>query len=75
MRASTFRLQVGPSTIRSSKWMVTEGSPDGLVLTGAGWGHGVGLCQMGAIGRARKGQGGGHIVREYYPGATILTVY
>jgi stage II sporulation protein D len=75
MRASTFRLQVGPSKIRSTKWMVTEGSPDGLVLTGAGWGHGVGLCQMGAIGRARKGKNGGTIVRTYYPGAKILTVY
>jgi stage II sporulation protein D len=75
MRASTFRLQVGPSKIRSTKWTVTEGSPDGLVLSGAGWGHGVGLCQMGAIGRALKGQGGGQIARTYYPGAKILTVY
>lgn len=75
MRASTFRLQVGPSKIRSTKWLVAEASPDGLVLSGAGWGHGVGLCQMGAIGRARKGQGGAQIARLYYPGATILTVY
>jgi SpoIID/LytB domain protein len=42
---------------------------------GAGWGHGVGLCQMGAIGRAEAGQAYNHILSHYYNGAEPLQVY
>ena len=75
MSASVFRLRVGPSTIRSTRWSQAVGGPDGLVLAGSGWGHGVGMCQMGAIGRARKGQGGDAICRSYYPGVEIRIIY
>ncbi len=42
---------------------------------GAGWGHGVGLCQMGAIGRAEAGQAYSRILSHYYSGAEPLQVY
>lgn len=42
---------------------------------GAGWGHGVGMCQMGAIGRAEAGQAYDHILGHYYSGAEPLQVY
>jgi stage II sporulation protein D len=42
-----------------------------LELAGAGHGHGVGMCQWGAIGRARAGQDYRLILRTYYPGATL----
>jgi SpoIID/LytB domain protein len=42
---------------------------------GAGWGHGVGLCQMGAIGRAEAGQAYDRILGHYYSGAEPLQVY
>jgi stage II sporulation protein D len=42
---------------------------------GAGWGHGVGMCQMGAIGRAEAGQGYKRILSHYYNGAEALAVY
>lgn len=42
-----------------------------LELAGTGHGHGVGLCQWGAIGRARAGQDYRTILRAYYPGATL----
>lgn len=42
---------------------------------GAGWGHGVGLCQMGAIGRAEAGQPYKRILSHYYNGAEALQVY
>ena len=42
---------------------------------GAGWGHGVGLCQMGAIGRAEAGQAYNRILSHYYNGAESLQVY
>jgi stage II sporulation protein D len=42
-----------------------------LELAGVGHGHGVGMCQWGAIGRARAGQDYRTILRAYYPGATL----
>lgn len=43
----------------------------GLTLRGNGSGHGVGMCQWGAIGRARAGQDTRTILRHYYPGTTL----
>ena len=45
------------------------------VFTGRGSGHGVGLCQWGARGRARRGQGYREILAHYYPGAEIRRMY
>ena len=42
-----------------------------LTLRGGGNGHGVGMCQSGAIGRARAGQDFQTILRTYYPGTTV----
>ena len=42
-----------------------------LIATGAGWGHGVGMCQWGAIGRARAGQDYQTILGTYFPGTTV----
>jgi stage II sporulation protein D len=46
-----------------------------LVAEGAGAGHGVGLCQWGAIGRARAGQRHDEILSAYYPGTTLVRFY
>jgi stage II sporulation protein D len=42
-----------------------------LVISGTGYGHGVGMCQWGAIGRSRAGQDYRTILRTYYPGTTL----
>ncbi|MDP7039611.1 MAG: SpoIID/LytB domain-containing protein [Myxococcota bacterium] len=42
---------------------------------GAGWGHGVGLCQLGAMGRAEQGQSHTEILRHYFNDAAIRTMY
>ena len=42
--------------------------------SGGGNGHGVGMCQSGAIGRARAGQDFRTILRTYYPGTTVGTI-
>jgi stage II sporulation protein D len=42
-----------------------------LILRGNGNGHGVGMCQWGAIGRARAGQDFRTILRTYFPGTTV----
>jgi stage II sporulation protein D len=42
-----------------------------LTLRGQGYGHGVGMCQWGALGRARAGQSFRQILGTYYPGTTV----
>jgi stage II sporulation protein D len=49
----------------------SNGSLARITLHGMGYGHGVGMCQWGAIGRARAGQDYRTILRTYYPGTTV----
>ena len=46
-----------------------------VVATGTGWGHGVGFCQWGAVGRARAGQDYRNITTTYFPGANVERLY
>jgi stage II sporulation protein D len=46
-----------------------------VVASGAGSGHGVGLCQTGALGMARTGSRGEEILAHYYPGASLRKLY
>jgi stage II sporulation protein D (peptidoglycan lytic transglycosylase) len=46
-----------------------------LVAEGSGAGHGVGLCQWGAVGRSRAGQDFQRILAAYYPGAALQRLY
>ena len=46
-----------------------------LTLEGTGAGHGVGMCQWGAIGRARAGQAYRRILATYFPGTTVERLY
>lgn len=46
-----------------------------VVVSGAGSGHGVGLCQTGALGMARAGRSGEDILRHYYRGAEVRRLY
>jgi SpoIID/LytB domain protein len=58
-----------------SAMFVVDRASDGVVLRGGGWGHGAGMCQWGAVGRARAGHGHREILGAYYPGAEIARVY
>ena len=49
--------------------------PGKFVLTGAGWGHGVGLCQIGAAVMAHKGYKYKPILNHYFPTAAIEKKY
>ena len=46
-----------------------------VVASGAGYGHGVGLCQVGALGMARAGRSADEILRFDYPGITLEKAY
>ncbi|MBF5041199.1 SpoIID/LytB domain-containing protein [Aggregicoccus sp. 17bor-14] len=52
-----------------------RGRVSGWVFTGGGWGHGVGMCQTGAIGRAEAGQDYREILRYYFSGAEVAAIY
>ena len=46
-----------------------------IVAEGGGWGHGIGMCQVGAMGRARAGQDYRTILQAYYPGTQVTDMY
>ena len=54
---------------------VKDGVPQWFLLTGAGWGHGVGLCQVGAAVMGEKGYTHEEILLHYYKGASIRKFY
>lgn len=67
---SEFRIKLGASRVRSL--MITvEKQVGGWLLHGRGVGHGVGLCQWGAQGRAISGQTYEQILQAYYPGTSL----
>ena len=49
--------------------------PSRFILTGAGWGHGVGLCQIGAAVMGEQGYKYEEILSHYYPGSTLEKQY
>ena len=46
-----------------------------LEVNGAGWGHGIGMCQFGALGRARAGHNYRDILTAYYSGTRVERLY
>lgn len=54
---------------------IVNGIPGRFTLIGAGWGHGVGLCQIGAAVMGARGYGYDSILLHYYRGAEIKKIY
>ncbi len=68
------RRTLSPSHLYSSAFVVEK--QDGrFILHGAGWGHGVGLCQIGAAVMGAKGYKYDEILAHYFPGSTIEKKY
>jgi stage II sporulation SpoD-like protein len=65
--------KLGWETVPGNNYSV-ETISDKVVLTGRGAGHGVGLCQFGATGYARKGWSFERILSYYFPGTTIANL-
>lgn len=64
------------AVLNSSKFDITterdaQGRIQAVVASGGGWGHGIGMCQVRAMGRARAGQDYRTILQSYYPGTEI----
>ena len=74
------RRALSPSHLYSSAFIVEpegkrDGAPEAFTLSGAGWGHGVGLCQIGAAAMAARGYGYRDILSHYFRGAELRTIY
>lgn len=72
--AGEFRKQLGYRRLPSTRFTLALAG-DGIVLTGAGYGHGVGLCQWGARGSALDGMDYRQILEKYYPGTEVRRAY
>ena len=57
------------------KFAVKEGIPQEFILYGAGWGHGVGLCQIGAAVMAEKGYAYQDILKHYFKTVDLNIMY
>ncbi|MBR1883268.1 MAG: SpoIID/LytB domain-containing protein [Muribaculaceae bacterium] len=77
----TIRYALSETALYSSAFVVerhdvdADGYPAKFVLRGAGWGHGVGLCQIGAAVMGAKGYNYRQILAHYFPGAIIDKQY
>lgn len=74
------RRWLSPSHLKSSAFIVSvtrrpSGVPARFTLYGAGWGHGVGLCQIGAAVMAERGCKAEEILRHYFRGTASVKRY
>jgi stage II sporulation protein D len=74
------RRWLSESHLYSSAFVVDEernasGIPTRFIFSGAGWGHGVGLCQIGAAVMAARGKSAEEIVLHYFRGAELQKLY
>ena len=67
------RKWLSESHLKSSAFEV-EWDGDTLILNGWGWGHGVGLCQIGAAVMGARGYSFEAILEHYYPGSELKTI-
>jgi stage II sporulation protein D len=67
LRSALVLLQPGPAG--------PSGAPRHWTMTGAGFGHGVGMDQTGAVARAKAGQSHQQILLHYYAGAQVANLY
>ena len=68
------RKWLSKSHLYSSAFVIDRNENGDFILTGAGWGHGVGLCQIGAAVMADKGYTYEQILAHYFPGSTLRII-
>ena len=74
IRADKFRTALGAIKVKSTFFGVAR-KGDGILLTGRGFGHGVGMCQWGAKLQAdERGMGYKRILDHYFPGTSLKAV-
>ena len=69
------RRWLSESHLRSSNFEVTRDADGRFILRGRGWGHGVGLCQIGAAVMGAKGYSAREILHHYFPKSILTKIY
>ena len=72
---SIIRSSDDKSILKSTLFNINLDDENNIVITGKGNGHGVGLCQWGAIGQSKKGIDYKEILNHYFPGTDIKSIY
>ena len=62
---------LGVKTLKSTLFTVKKSRGDVFVFAGKGFGHGVGLCQAGALARLRDGASPDQVLAHYFPGTSL----
>ena len=77
LEAENLRLAIDPSgrVLKSAAFTVRMEGTVFVFENGRGFGHGVGMCQYGALGMARDGKSAAEILAWYYPGARQVRLY
>ncbi len=70
--SNNFRLFLGPEVLRSTFITSLRKKGSKFYFEGKGWGHGAGLCQWGARGRAMEGHAYTKILQAYYPNSRLV---
>lgn len=63
--------KTGNGLLKSNNFTIEIDDERNVIITGKGYGHGVGLCQWGAIGQSRLGKNYKEILNHYFPGTKI----
>lgn len=69
------RQWLSESHLRSSNFEVTRDADGRFILRGRGWGHGVGLCQIGGAVMGAKGYSAREILQHYFPKSILTKIY
>ena len=72
--ANDFKRNV-TAKLRSTLWDRIEDRGDAIAIIGRGYGHGAGLCQVGAYEMAKDGKSAVEILEYYFPGAKVQKLY
>lgn len=72
---SIIRNSNNSSILNSTLFNIEYSDSSGIVITGKGYGHGVGLCQFGSINLSRNGRSYKDILEHYFPGTSITRYY
>lgn len=73
IRGDQFRMSIGPTAVRSTAFEI-ERNREEVRMTGRGYGHGVGMCVIGAGRRAARGETVSAILAQYYPGLEMTSL-
>jgi stage II sporulation protein D len=70
-----FRRNLAPGLLKSTLWDRIEDRGDSVAIHGRGYGHGAGMCQVGAYEMAKDGKTATEILEYYFPGARVRKLY